>query len=279
MTLFALKEGSALLGIDAKTLRQWMQQAHLGFQPHPNDARLKCVTSEHLEQLAALHHRPLDVPAAAAQVHPAEAVPTGGGNKPSAQSELDLLARLAHLESQLTVVQQHLAALTLEVLQERTQRYEQRLHTLETFILPPPKPEQTGCPRPEASERESQADKPLNPSRVHPMKGRRRAVLPLIEYGADGTYIVICPQQGELTLIPDSPEWFAWLETISSLRFLGQQGRWSAYRDKGRSSGCWFAYRRINGHQYVRSLGSPHQLTLARFEQMAATFQSYVTTS
>jgi hypothetical protein len=279
MTLFALKEGSALLGIDPKTLRQWMQQAHLGFQPHPNDARLKCVTSDHLEQLAALHHRPLDVPAAAAQLHAAEAVPTGVGDKPSAQSEVDLLARLAHLESQLTVVQQHLAALTLEMLQERTQRYEHRLHTLETLIPPPPKLEQAGCPKPEACERESQADKLLKPARVHPMKGRRRAILPLIEYGADGSYVVICPELGELALVPDSPEWFAWLETISSLRFLGQQGRWSAYRDKGRSSGCWFAYRRINGHQYVRSLGSSHQLTIARFEQMAATFQSYVTTS
>ena len=170
-------------------------------------------------------------------------------------------------------------ALTLDFLQERTGRYEHRLHTLEALILPPSKPEQAVCPKPEASERESQADKPLNPSRVHPMKGRRRAILPLIEYGAAGSYVVICPQQGELALVPDSPQWFAWLETISSLRFLGQQGRWSAYRDKGRSSGCWFAYRRMNGHQYVRSLGSAHQLTITRFEQMAATFQSYVTTS
>jgi DDE superfamily endonuclease len=64
-----------------------------------------------------------------------------------------------------------------------------------------------------------------------------------------------------------------------ALEHLGQQGRWSAYRDKGRPSHCWFAYRRINGHQYVRALGSPHELTIARFEQMAATLQSFVTTS
>ena len=111
------------------------------------------------------------------------------------------------------------------------------------------------------------------------MKGRPRAILPLIEYTADGTYIVICPELGELALIPDSPAWFAWLETISSLRFLGQQGRWSAYRDKRRAAHGWFAYRRIHGHQYVHALGSPHELTIARFEQMAATLQSYVTTS
>lgn len=274
MTCLSLKQGCALLGVDAKTLRHWMQQAHLGLQPHPSDARLKCVTSEHLEQLAVLHHRPLAVPAAPAQRHPAVVA-----EKPPAQTELDLLARLAYLETQLAVVQQHLAALTLELLQERTQHYEQRLHTLETLIPPLPQQEQAVCPQPSASEQKSQVDKPLQTRRVHAMKGRRRAILPLIEYTADGTYIVICPELGELALLPDSPEWFAWLETISSLRFLGQQGRWSAYRDKGRSSGCWFAYRRINGHQYVRSLGSPEQFTIDRFEQMAATFQSYVTTS
>ncbi len=279
MTLLALKEGCALLGIDPKTLRHWMQQAHLCLQPHPNDARLKCLTSEHLEQLAVLHHRPLDLPAALAQVHLAETSPAFVSGKPSPQEEADLLSRLAHLETRLALVQQQLAGLALEILQERSQCYEHRLHTLETLIQPLSQQEQAVCAQPSACEQKSQADKLLQTRRVHPMKGHRRAILPLIEYSADGTYIVICPQQGELALIPDSPEWFAWLETISSLRFLGQQGRWSAYCDKGRSSGCWFAYRRINGHQYVRSLGSSHQLTLARFEQMAATFQSYVTTS
>jgi len=279
MTLLALKQGCALLGIDAKTLRHWVQQAHLCLQPHPNDARLKCLTSEHLEQLAVLHHRPLDLPGALVQLHLAEASPALVPEKPSPQEEANLLCRLAHLETQLALVQQQLAGLALELLQEHNQRYEHRLHTLEILIQPPSEHVQAVCAKPSTSEQRSQPDKSLKTSHVHPMKGRRRAILPLIEYGADGTYIVICPQQGELALIPDSPEWFAWLETISSLRFLGQQGRWSAYRDKGRASCCWFAYRRINGHQYVRSLGSPKQFTIARFEQMAATFQSYVTTS
>ena len=279
MTLLPLRQGCALLGIDPKTLRHWVQQANLSVHPHPSDARVKCVTSEHIERLAALHHRPLDLPAVLAQLHPGEACPALLPEKPAPQVEPDLLSKLAQLETQVALVQQQLAGLALELLQERTQRYEQRLHTLETLIPPLPQHEQAVCPRPSASEQKSQADKPLHTRRVHPMKGRRRAILPLIEYTADGTYIVICPQQGELALLLDSPAWFAWLETISSLRFLGQQGRWSAYRDKGRSSGCWFAYRRINGHQYVRSLGSSHQLTIARFEQMAATFQTYVTTS
>lgn len=178
------------------------------------------------------------------------------------------------------LLQQQLAGLALELLQERTERYEHRLHALETRSQPSARHEQSvSALQPATREQRSQPKKPLTTRRTHPAKRRPRPILPLIEYTPDGTYIVMCPQQGELALVPDSLEWFAWLETISSLRFLGQQGRWSAYRDKGRASGCWLAYRRINGHQYVRSLGSPHQLTLACFEQMAATLQSFVTAS
>jgi hypothetical protein len=279
MTLLPLRQGCALLGIDHKTLRHWMQQANLSLHPHPHDARIKCVTSEHLEQLAALHRRPVDVPAALAQLQPAQACPPLLPENPVPQPEPDLLARLAHLETQVALLQQHLAGLALELLQERTQRYEQRLHALETRIQLPSEHDRSVSGLPTAREQRSRPDKLLKTPRVHPAKGLPRAILPLIEYTADGTYIVICPELGELALTPDSPAWFAWVETISSLRFLGQQGRWSAYRDKGRPSHCWFAYRRINGHQYVRALGSPHELTIARFEQVAATLQSYITIS
>jgi hypothetical protein len=279
MTLLPLRQGCALLGIDPKTLRHWVQQANLSLYPHPNDARIKCVTSEHIERLAALHHRPVDVPAVLAQVHPAEASAALLPEKPVPHVEPDLLSKLAHLETQVALVQQHLAGLALELLQERTQRYEQRLHTLEARLQPSPQHIRSVSALSPAREQGSQPDTPLKIPRVHPAKGRPRAILPLIEYTADGTYIVICPEQAELAFIPDSPEWFAWLESVSSLRFLGQQGRWSAYRDKRRTSSCWFAYRRINGHQYVHALGSPHELTIARFEQMAATLQSYVTIS
>ena len=44
--------------------------------------------------------------------------------------------------------------------------------------------------------------------RLHPAELRARSrVIPLIEYGARGTYVVICPQEGELHLTPNSPEW------------------------------------------------------------------------
>ena len=279
MTLLPLRQGCTLLGIDPKTLRHWVQQANLALYPHPSDARIKCVTSEHLEQLAALHHRPVDVLATLAGLHAAEASSPLLSENIVPQVEPDLLAKLAHLETQVALLQQHVAGLALELLQERTQRYEQRLHTLEARLQPLSQHDRSVSARPTAREQPSQPDTPLDTRRVHLAKGRPRAILPLIEYTADGTYLVICPHQGELALTPDSPEWFAWLETISSLRFLGQQGRWSAYRDKRRAAHGWFAYRRIHGQQYVQALGSPHELTIARCEQIAATLQSYVTSS
>src|SRR5690348_3369480 len=104
-----------------------MEQANLPVHPHPSDARIKCLTSEQLEQLAALHRRPLEQPTPLAQLHSAETSPPILLEKAAPQAEADLLSRLAHLEAQLAQVQQQLAGLALQLLQERTERYEHRL--------------------------------------------------------------------------------------------------------------------------------------------------------
>jgi len=96
----------------------------------------------------------------------------------------------------------------------------------------------------------------------------------LIEYTASGQYVVICPELGELALLPDSPEWFAWLVTLSSFRFVGQQGRFTAYR-RSRSSRSWRAHRSIHQHHYKHTLGVTDQLTINRLEQAAAILQSH----
>jgi len=85
-------------------------------------------------------------------------------------------------------------------------------------------------------------------------------------------------RRGELHLVPDSAEWFEWLATISSFRFVGQQGRFTAYRDTkhGSPTRSWRAYRTIHQHNYKCSLGVTDALTLACLEQTAATFQAYV---
>jgi hypothetical protein len=95
----------------------------------------------------------------------------------------------------------------------------------------------------------------------------------LIEYGAQGTYVIISSQEGELHLVPDSTEWFEWLATISSFRFVGQQGRFTAYRHD-RLSRSWRAHRVIHQRQYKQTLGVTDQLTILRLEQVAAALQS-----
>ena len=127
------------------------------------------------------------------------------------------------------------------------------------------------------SEENQPADKKHQEQRPHPAKkGTPSRVIPLIEYAADGTYVVISPELGELSLTPDSPEWFDWLATISSFRFVGQQGRFTAYRDskQGRPTRSWRAHRRIHQQNYKHSLGVTDQLTIIRLEQVAAILQA-----
>jgi hypothetical protein len=287
MTTIPLTACCTMLGIDPKTLRHWLHQAQMPLHVHPTDARIKCLTSEQVQQLAGVHARPFALPEALAPSPlvlssplSAEEAPADAGlalvQRPHCQSETDLLKKLASLETHVTTMQQQLAQLALELLQERTERYEQRLQTLEALIQPTERPEalpqalQTMGPQ---TQREKVTGKER---RLHPAEIRARSrLLPLIEYGAAGTYVVICPQEGELHLTPDSSEWFDWLATLSSFRFVGKQGRFSAYR-KGRMSRRWSAYRTIHQHDYQHYLGITDHLTIDCLEQMAAKLQSYM---
>lgn len=288
MTTIAQTDCCTLLGIDPKTLRNWLRQANMQFTPHPNDARLKCLTQAQVQQLATLHDRPLPLPLTADQGQQNEALllPTTHSWPSSGRPEVDLGQSLARLQAQVTTMQEQLTQLALELLrerelrlellQERQQHTEQRLCTLEVHLTPAAEP----SPSPQASPMAPVPDlSHLTPSPEHrsPLSGSargRRGVLPLIAYTATGSYVVICPIKGELPLLPDSPEWFDWLATLSSFRFLGQQGRLSTYRNPGRS--CWMAYRRLHGRRYDYGLGNTKLLTIAHLEQMAATLQSYV---
>src|SRR5260370_30717855 len=50
-------------------------------------------------------------------------------------------------------------------------------------------------------------------------------VLALVEYAREAHYVIICPTHGLLPFEPESPDWFAWLATPSSFRFVGPPGR------------------------------------------------------
>lgn len=287
MTTFPLLDCCQMLSIDPKTLRNWLKQASMPLHDHPNDARVKCLTYGQIQQLAVLHHRALKPPqislgetAGEARASDLPVVPTQSelaasrvksvtGVAPS-QAETDLLERLTLLEKKVAVQQEQLTQLALQLLQERdqcSQRHLMDLTVLWSQTVTPPQPQFQETPE-ETTEKHKQVQKPPRQS------SRGRPVLPLIEYGADDRYVVICPERGELFLTPDSPDWFEWLSTLSSFRFIGQHGRLSAYRNRGRST--WIAYRRIHCQRYDHALGSSVDVTVNCLERMAAKLQSYV---
>jgi hypothetical protein len=252
-----------------------LKQSHLSLQAHPTDARVKCLSSEQIQLLASLHERTLQAPVEGRD-------PADASHKPSeAQSrvptpshhEVELAEKLAQLEAQVASMQAQITHLALQLLQEREQRTEQRLLTLEA-LLP-----STGAHAlaPLADSAPSALCQPETLALAcHPTEKRTR-LIPLIAYAAGGSYVLICPKQGELPLTPDSAEWFAWLASLSSFRFVGQSGRFSARRgynhrpNRGRS-----AQRTIHQQSHSKYLGVSEHMTTARLEQIAAAFQAYL---
>jgi hypothetical protein len=296
MTLVPFTQCCSILSVDAKTLRQWLKHADLSLHAHPTDARFKCLTSEQVQQIAILHHRCLKEDAAPVPQQRGVAAPLVRGSQkptqiqleslatplpsasplpPACLCDVDLVKALVCLQATVATLQQQVAGLALELLQERTrpdtpsqQAPEVPVHSSEGHHVIPQARKPLGKPSQQKNAISKEQDRSPSQRRA------RSCLLPLIEYGAGGTYVVICPEKGELFLTPDSPEWFDWLATLSSFRFMGQQGRLSASRNKGRS--CWMAYRRIHGHRYEYALGATSRLTLDHLECMAATLQSHV---
>jgi hypothetical protein len=268
MTYLSQLDCCSVLGIDPKTLRQWMKLAQLSFVPHPTDARLKCLTQQQVQQLAAQHARPLPWPTSTGlpQASPAvdsQATPT---------DVAALTQHLAQLQRSLITVQQQVTALVLEVARDR-----QRLGVLEALVQPllasAPLPT---LMHPVIGGDPATTSAPLG-QRLLPAEVRARSrVTALIEYGTQGSYELVCPREGSLPFAPDSAEWFDWLATLTSFRFVGQLGRFSAHRDteRGQRTRSWRAYRAIHRHLYKSYLGTTDHLTLAVLEQAAAKLQA-----
>ena len=269
MTSLSLAECCRLLAIDPKTLRQWVVQAQMGLHTDPTNAKIKCLEVEQVQSLARLHGRVLKPEASAStlSLRTSEAQSQGLS---TALPDADLQARLARMEAQVATLQTQLTNLALQLLKEREQRNEQHLLALEARYSSRREPS-LASPTGSAV---SVPDQPDMPPLARHSPRQRTPLIPLIEYGARGQYVLICPKEGEQHIAPDSPEWFAWLAAFNSFRFIGRQGRLSTYRNLGRS--CWMAYRRIHGHRYEYALGHTERLTIDRLEQMAATLQSHV---
>ena len=196
MTLIPLTDCCAMLGIDPKTLRHWLKLTSMQFVPHPGDARLKCLTLSQIQQLATLHDRPFPFSGSAppalglsgeyaqapleSQAQPLQAAPL---LPPSVSEEADLHKQLSCLERSVTSLQEQLAQLALELLQERSLRYERRLSTLEAHLHAKLDVPASG------HEQEAQSEGPPPESlstagrRLHPAELRAPSrVIPLIEF-------------------------------------------------------------------------------------------------
>jgi hypothetical protein len=276
-----------MLGIAPKTLRNWLRQAKMQFCAHPADARLKCLTEEQVQQLATLHARDLQAPDASLALSEevtslapsaADTAATQENGAPSLSlihslsEEAELRKTVGVLEAKVLTLQEQMTQLALELLRERTERYEQRLSALEA-LLPPhaTRSAEVKAPVPmveQPPQSLSTSQRPLQPAELL----ARSRILPRIEYGAQGLYVLICPQEGVLSFTVDSPQWFDWLASLTSFRFIGSQGRFTAYREGQTRS--WKAYRTFHGRSHKRSLGITDRLTIAHLEQVAASLQS-----
>jgi hypothetical protein len=206
MTTIPFTDCCTLLGIDPKTLRSWLKQANLSLAAHPTDARLKCLTIEQVQQLAALHGRPLP-PLSSSPVPLPEApsVLTSSQREvtakqehipvsPSVSEEAELRRSLAALETKVTTIQEQLTQLALQLLRERELHYEQRLMALEALVQPSVQPnsspeifQETAC-KPSSADVDARAPRRLIPAELR----ARSRVTPLIEYGAQGYYVAVC---------------------------------------------------------------------------------------
>jgi hypothetical protein len=79
-----------------------------------------------------------------------------------------------------------------------------------------------------------------------------------------------------LELVPDTPQWFAWLARQSSFRFVGKQGYFSAHHEWRVPKGAWRAHRHIRNHSYTLRLAPTHDLTSAVLEQAALALQAHL---
>lgn len=306
MTLISLTDCCHLLAVDSKTLRRWMSLCQLEALPHPTDARIKCVTSDMVQQLAATHRRTLlDRPGTDFQQEISPKVePTVVSGPVLSDVSMDFPALIDSLTKQLGSLQAHVASLQhqLTLLTDQLQKEQEwRIRKASTVAE---KSQRSSKEKSQEKSQESPQEKSQRPSREKSQedsweksqqssqeKESTRAVanapsidqhkiphvLPLVEYGVQGKYVVISPEHGLLSFEPDSPEWLAWLSLLPSFRFMGKLGHFTAHRGGSTSpNSSWYATRSIRNRSYSHSLGKTESLTVAQLEQVAALLQSHL---
>jgi LuxR family transcriptional regulator, maltose regulon positive regulatory protein len=78
-----------------------------------------------------------------------------------------------------------------------------------------------------------------------------------------------------LGIAPDSQEWFAWLNRVSSFAFSGKSGHYMARKEAGqRGDRYWSAYLATGELIIKKDLGKAADVTLARLEQIAGVLEA-----
>lgn len=249
MTFVSVAQASRRLGVDAKTLHRWLGEAQIPLHSSPQDGRKKGVSSDHLHVLARLHQRSLTpLPEVPSAPLPAEATELSA-------ALLALPERLAALQAQIAALQQQVADLTLLLQQQ----------------APAPV---SPAPAAQPSRRSSKLAPRSRPATKTPRKPVH--VIPRVEYGDEGHYVVICPKHGLLPFEPDTPEWFAWVAEQDSFRFVGKLGYFTAHHEWRVPKGAWRAHRHIRNRNYILRLAPNQELTIAVLEQAAEALQAHL---
>lgn len=264
MTLFSFTTSCHCLGVDSKTLRRWLHAARLACCPHPADARLTCLTLSQLELLAQVHNRPLLLTSPASS--PLE---PSGASVPASASSLDSdtsphMQPITLLQQQIASLQTQVAELALALLAVHSSRPSPASPTpLAPDTAPANLSVTTEISVPPAAAA-SQKRLPAKPS-------SRTRMLPLIQLRDDASVVVITPSEGIISLLPDSPEWFAWLASIEAFAFDGPTGRFSATRKvrHGERIQAWNLHRSLYGRSCSLYMGQTPTLTLARLQALA----------
>jgi hypothetical protein len=255
MTCVSVAQATTRLGIDAKTLHRWLADAQLALHRHPHDGRQKGVSAQELHVLAHRHQRSLAPLPQEPSAPGADELPAWGA------ALLSLPERLDALQAQIAALQQHVADLTRLLQSHEPASAAPAASTKPTrATIRPAKP---ASPAPRARPTAKPPRKPV-------------PVIPRVEYGDEGHYVVICPKHGVLPFEPDTPEWFAWVAEQSSFRFVGKGGSFSAHHEWRIPKGTWRAHRHIRNHSYTLRLAPNQELTLAVLEHAAEALQAHL---
>jgi hypothetical protein len=256
MTFVSVAQATRCLGIDAKTLRRWLAHAQLALQSHPHDGRKKGMSAEDLHLLAHRHQRSL-APLTQEPLAPgADELPALGAVL------LALPERLDALQTQIAALQQQVTALTRLITQHWQEPAIPAASTQQ--VKSASRPSKPASPAPRSRPAAKLPRKPVH-------------VIPRVEYGDEGHYVVICPKKGLLPLEPDTEEWFAWVAEQDSFRFVGKSGHFTAHHEWRIPKGAWRAHRHLRNRVYIQRLAPNQELTIAVLEQAALALQAHLT--